>query len=161
MCHAEPIFCRPEHKRGVPRRLRTSGRQVGGCRPEPIFFVTPSLFFCRPEHKRGVPRRLRTSGRQVGGCRPEPIFFVTPSLFFVAPRRKPRGPSALAHLGKTKRKARRAYFFVTPSASEGSPLFVFPYHREEISRYARKDKVMRGCLAIARQDKKGALGRTK
>jgi hypothetical protein len=59
-----------------------------------------------------------------------------------------KGLSALTRLGMTVGGCRL-------ERSEGSPLFVFPYHREEISRYARKDKVMRGYLAIARQNKVG------
>jgi len=37
----------------------------------------------------------------------------------VAPRRQPWSPSALACLGMTKRKARRAYFYVAPSEARG------------------------------------------
>ena len=36
-------------KRGVPRRLRASGRHGGRLSPRALFFVTPSRFFCHSE----------------------------------------------------------------------------------------------------------------
>jgi hypothetical protein len=93
------------------------------------------------------------------GCRPEPTFFVTPS--------EARGPSALAHLGKTSRDAvpnevrdarlalGRTGWDVAPSASEGSLGACAP--RDDIP--GRRPERSEGCTACARQDRLG--GRTK
>jgi hypothetical protein len=94
--------------------------------------------FCRPEGSaRGVPRRLRTSGRQGGAVAPIPLFFVAPSFFYVTPNEVRDASLSLP-------------FFVTPSASEGSPIV-----KEEISRYARNDKMSSGCLATLGKTKNG------
>ena len=74
-------FCRPERKRGVPKRGVPRRIHVGSL----------GTFVPREDMDGLSPRALF--------CHPEPPFFVTP-------RRQPRGPSALSCLGMTKRGAR-------------------------------------------------------
>jgi hypothetical protein len=72
-------------------------------------------------------------------------------------RRPERIEGCLATLETTEKGWYPEPFFCRPEAqAEGSPIV-----KEEISRYARNDKMSRRCLAIARQDKKRTLGRTK
>jgi hypothetical protein len=98
-------FCRPEASaEGVPRRLRASGGQGGGCHLEPFFLsprgvsrggslgayapredrvgaVTSSLSFCRPE--------ASAEGGSLGACVPREnrVGNVAPSALFCRPER--------------------------------------------------------------------------
>jgi hypothetical protein len=89
----------------------------------------------RPERSEGCLATLGTSGwRGITGCRD----------FSLRSKRQ-------------KRAGTPSRFFSHPEAqAEESPIV-----KEEISRYARNDKMSRRCLAIARQDKRDVVGRTK
>jgi hypothetical protein len=68
-----------------------------GCRPDPLFVTPSALFFSPRAARRGVPRHYR--GRGMTGC----------GDFSLRSKRQ-------------KRLSPRAYYFVAPSGSEGSPL---------------------------------------
>jgi len=99
------------------------------------------------------------------GRSPRTIFLDARAFFLLSPRAKRGVPRCLRASGSHG-------WAVAPTEVRGRPPLVFPYHREEISRFARKDRVGRGrrpersekgrrpeqsegCLATARQDKVG------
>jgi len=167
LCHPEPTFLSPRGvSRGVPRHLRASGRRKRGAR--------------RGMTRWGVDASLslgmtgwRLSPRAAFLCHPEPPFHVTP-------RRQPRGPSALACLGMTKRKAHRAYFYIAPShfyvapnplfLSPRAPFFIAPRRKgrglprdavpSEVMRDAVPNEVRDASLSLGKI-KEGLIGRTK
>ena len=126
-------------------------------------------FFCRPEPQgegslgTGVPRE------DMDGLSPRALFLsprgVSRGVFLM--KRHPEIPNEVRRdavpseardasltLGTTGwGLSLRDIFFCRPEAlAEGSPIV-----KEGISRYARNDKMGRGCLANARQDRVGAV----
>jgi hypothetical protein len=80
LCRPEPPFLSPRAKRGVPRRLRASGRQGGKCHPEPTGEGSP--WGRRPERSEGCLAIVRQDkkGRSGGQSRwlleqPQSYFF--------------------------------------------------------------------------------------
>jgi hypothetical protein len=128
-------------RRGMPRyarhdRMKGQDRVWGflaslettekGCRPEPLFYVTPSPFLSPRAPFFVAPSSLF--------CRPEP-FFMSPRAFFLLPRAK-RGVPQRPHVGVPRRfrasgrhgwavtpspffMSPRAFFYVTPSEARG------------------------------------------
>jgi hypothetical protein len=149
-------------------------RKPSCCRPEPTFFVAPRLFFRHPEASaEGSPipkegRFLATleMKRLVGdaslrSARQERS--VTSSLFFSSPRGVSRGVSnsqrrKVSRYARNEKISRRclAKLGTTGEECHLEPLFFrHPEASAEGSSWGRYPERSEGCLATARQDKKG------
>jgi hypothetical protein len=122
---------RPERSEGC-LGLRSTG-QGRGCRPDPFFFVTP---ICHPERSEG----------SLGTCVPreDTVGNVAPSFsFFVAPSCQAEG----APWGRRPERSEGCLGLRSTGQGRGAG------QGEEISCYARNDKMSSRGLAIAKHDK--------
>jgi len=119
-----------------------------------FFYVAPSANEGSPLFPLGMPRYRSARQKRVVApslfCHSEPLFCHSEALAEEPPSHDQRGGCLAIARHDRKGLSPRAFFCHSEALAE-EPLIV----KEEISRYARNDKMSRRCLAIARHDRKG------